>query len=66
MQIRSDSFEHRGAIPATFAMGAPDGFGVSFLAPRLGRLTARHPELKIQLVPVPRSFCMNTRFQISM
>ena len=27
MQIRSDSFEHRGAIPAEFAMGAPDGFG---------------------------------------
>ena len=27
MQIRSDSFEHRGAIPAEFAMGAPEGFG---------------------------------------
>src|SRR5690606_31271396 len=27
MRIRSDSFEHRGAIPAEFAMGAPDGFG---------------------------------------
>ena len=27
MQIRSDSFEHRGAIPAEFALGAPGGFG---------------------------------------
>lgn len=27
MQLRSDSFEHRGAIPAEFAMGAADGFG---------------------------------------
>ncbi|HRO25856.1 MAG TPA: YbhB/YbcL family Raf kinase inhibitor-like protein, partial [Luteimonas sp.] len=27
MQIRSDSFEHRGTIPAAFALGAPDGFG---------------------------------------
>jgi Raf kinase inhibitor-like YbhB/YbcL family protein len=27
MQIRSDSFEHRGAIPAGFALGAPGGFG---------------------------------------
>ncbi|MGY1411147.1 YbhB/YbcL family Raf kinase inhibitor-like protein [Luteimonas sp. A611] len=27
MQIRSDSFEHRGVIPAEFAMGAADGFG---------------------------------------
>jgi Raf kinase inhibitor-like YbhB/YbcL family protein len=27
MQIRSDSFGHREAIPAEFAMGAPGGFG---------------------------------------
>lgn len=27
MQIRSDSFELRGPIPAEFAMGAADGFG---------------------------------------
>ena len=27
MQLRSDSFEHRGPIPAEFAMGAADGFG---------------------------------------
>ena len=27
MQIRSDSFAHRGPIPAEFAMGATDGFG---------------------------------------
>ena len=27
MRIHSDSFEHRGAIPAAFAMGAPEGFG---------------------------------------
>ena len=27
MQIRSDSFAHRGPIPAEFAMGAADGFG---------------------------------------
>lgn len=27
MRIRSDSFEHGKAIPAEFALGAPDGFG---------------------------------------
>ena len=27
MQIRSDSFQHRGPIPAEFAMGAAEGFG---------------------------------------
>lgn len=49
------------AVAGTVRVGAPDGFGVSFLAPRLGRLTARHPELKIQLVPVPRSFSLSRR-----
>ncbi|MBN9056262.1 LysR family transcriptional regulator [Shinella sp. PSBB067] len=49
------------AVAGTVRVGAPDGFGVSFLAPRLGRLTARHPELKIQLVPIPRSFSLSQR-----
>lgn len=49
------------AVSGTVRIGAPDGFGVSFLAPRLGRLIARHPELKIQLVPVPRSFSLSQR-----
>ncbi len=48
-------------IAGTVRIGAPDGFGVSFLAPRLGRLIARHPELRIQLVPVPRSFSLSQR-----
>ena len=42
-------------------IGAPDGFGVAFLAPRLGALTALHRELTIQLVPVPRSFSLSRR-----
>ena len=49
------------AIAGTVRIGAPDGFGVSFLASRLGRLTRRYPELKIQLVPVPRSFSLSQR-----
>lgn len=36
------------AVAGTVRIGAPDGLGVSFLAPRLGRLTARYPDLKIQ------------------
>jgi DNA-binding transcriptional LysR family regulator len=48
-------------IAGTVRIGAPDGFGVSFLAPRMGRLTRRHPDLKIQLVPVPRSFSLSQR-----
>src|SRR5690349_11411804 len=32
------------AVSGTVRIGAPDGFGVAFLAPRLGPLTERHPE----------------------
>ena len=48
-------------VSGTVRIGAPDGFGVAFLAPRLGGLTAQHAELKIQLVPVPRSFSLSRR-----
>lgn len=44
------------AVSGTVRIGAPDGFGVNFLAPRLARLTQQYPDLTIQLVPVPRSF----------
>lgn len=48
-------------IAGTVRIGAPDGFGVVFLAPRLGALTARHPGLSIQLVPVPKTFSLSRR-----
>lgn len=48
-------------VAGTVRIGAPDGFGVAFLAPRLGALTRRHPQLAIQLVPVPRSFSLSRR-----
>jgi DNA-binding transcriptional LysR family regulator len=49
------------SISGTVRIGAPDGFGVAFLAPRLGELKARHPDLTIELVPVPRSFSLSRR-----
>lgn len=49
------------ALTGAVRIGAPDGFGVAFLAPRLGALTERHPQLSIQLVPVPRSFSLSRR-----
>jgi DNA-binding transcriptional LysR family regulator len=49
------------AIAGTVRIGAPDGFGVSFLATRLGRLMSVHPELKIELVPVLRHFSLPQR-----
>ena len=49
------------AIAGTVRVGAPDGFGVAFLAPRVGELTQRHPDLRIELVPVPRAFSLSRR-----
>ncbi|MGB3537460.1 MAG: LysR family transcriptional regulator [Mesorhizobium sp.] len=49
------------AISGTVRIGAPDGFGVAFLAKYLGELTATYRELTIQLVPVPRSFSLSRR-----
>ncbi|MEW9836081.1 LysR family transcriptional regulator [Mesorhizobium marinum] len=49
------------AVSGTVRIGAPDGFGVAFLASRLGALTAEHRDLRIQLVPVPRSFSLSRR-----
>jgi DNA-binding transcriptional LysR family regulator len=46
-------------VSGTVRIGAPDGFGVAFLAPRLGALTAL--DLSIQLVPVPVSFSLSRR-----
>lgn len=48
-------------VSGTVRIGAPDGFGVAFLASRLGVLTERYPALSIQLVPVPRSFSLSRR-----
>jgi len=49
------------ALTGTVRIGAPDGFGTAFLAPRLGRLADRHPGLVVQLVPVPRAFSLSRR-----
>lgn len=48
-------------VSGTVRIGAPDGLGVSILAPRLDRLAERHPQLQIQLVPMPRVFSLSQR-----
>src|SRR4029079_12003331 len=58
---RSELAGEDDAVSGNVRIGAPDGFGVAYLAPRLGRLTAEHRQLSIQLVPVPRSFSLSRR-----
>lgn len=50
-----------GEVSGTVRIGAPDGFGSAFLAPRLDRFRAAYPDLRIQLVPIPRSFSLSER-----
>ncbi len=49
------------SLEGVVRIGGPDGFGVAFLAPRIGELTERHPGLRIELVPVPRAFSLSRR-----
>jgi len=58
---RSEMSGEEEAISGPVRIGTPDGFGVAFLASRLGTLIERHPQLEIQLVPVPRSFSLSRR-----
>ena len=48
-------------VEGTVRIGAPDGFGVAFLAPRVGELIECHPGLRVELVPVPRTFSLSRR-----
>jgi DNA-binding transcriptional LysR family regulator len=57
-----EGMAHRDAdLSGTVRIGAPDGFGVGFLASRLGTLDEEYPNLKIELVPVPRGFSLSQR-----
>ncbi|MCK9914315.1 LysR family transcriptional regulator [Microbacteriaceae bacterium K1510] len=49
------------SLSGTVRIGAPDGFTTYFLAPRIGQLTAKYPELEIQLVASPRLLSLSKR-----
>lgn len=49
------------AINGTVRVGAPDGLGNYFLSRQLGALANLHPDLTIQLVPLPRTFSLSRR-----
>lgn len=51
----------REEVTGTVRIGAPDGFGGSFLAPRMAELGRRHPGLEVQLVAMPRLFSLSRR-----
>jgi DNA-binding transcriptional LysR family regulator len=48
-------------VSGAVRIGAPEGFGSYFLAPRLGELARRHPELEIDLVAIAGVFSLSKR-----
>jgi DNA-binding transcriptional LysR family regulator len=48
-------------LTGTVRVGAPDGFGTYHLATALAQLANLHPQLTIQLAPLPRSFSLSRR-----
>jgi len=48
-------------LTGTVRVGAPDGLGNYVLSRTLGALAELHPELTIQLVPLPRTFSLSRR-----
>lgn len=61
MRVQTELSAQDVELSGTVRVGAPDGFGTLFLAPRLAKLALRHPALTIQLVPLPRTFSLSNR-----
>jgi DNA-binding transcriptional LysR family regulator len=49
------------ALTGAVRVGAPEGFGSYFLAPRMAALADRHPQLEIQLVAIPGVLSLSKR-----
>jgi DNA-binding transcriptional LysR family regulator len=63
LAIRIGAYDSRktGGLTGAVRVGTPEGFGTYFLGPRLGGITAAHPELAIELVANPRIFSLSKR-----
>ena len=49
------------SVTGPVRIGAPDGFGSVFLAPRVHRLTRRHPGLEVEILATARIFSLSKR-----
>ncbi|MFJ5295757.1 LysR family transcriptional regulator [Pseudomonas sp. NPDC088368] len=59
LQTRLQDAQH--SVSGTVRIGTPEGFGTWFLAERLPRLMADHPQLEVELVANPRNFSLSKR-----
>jgi DNA-binding transcriptional LysR family regulator len=59
--LQADAGTVGNTISGVVRVGAPDGFGTFHLAAHLATLANKHPDLTIQLVPLPRTFSLSRR-----
>ncbi len=60
LSYKSDETD-QGHISGVVRIGAPDGFGSVFLAPRISELTKKHPNLEIEIYAAARVFSLSKR-----
>jgi len=61
LAIEEDAGQSRAQVSGTVRIGVPDGFGTKFLAGVIGRLSASHPALQVELAAAPRGFSLSKR-----
>jgi molybdate transport repressor ModE-like protein len=59
--LQADQGTTGSTVNGVVRVGAPDGFGTFHLAAQLAVLANKHPQLTIQLVPLPRTFSLSRR-----
>ncbi len=58
----TESFEPSAkSLQGTLRIAAPEGFGIMVLAPKISAFAADHPNLNIEIVPLPRGFSLSKR-----
>lgn len=61
LKVVSDVAGSSSKVAGSVRIGATDGFGTHFLAPRLVRMGEAQPDLAIELVTMPRLFSLTKR-----
>ncbi|WP_113910985.1 LysR family transcriptional regulator [Roseovarius dicentrarchi] len=59
--INQEFSDEKSSVSGTVRIGAPDGFGTAFLAPRIGLLLNAHPNLEVEIVAASRRFSLSKR-----
>ena len=50
LRIQAEAFDERSDVSGSVRIGTPDGVGAAILAPNIGQLTAKHPDLLVEIV----------------